>query len=924
MKSLLKKIIIIFGLLLGLIFVFFTFWPAAGFFLFEKALIGVDSNHFLYYVTEFSKHLIFPATGWKMTWYQGVSQILDNPWFNFILIQPLVKIWGPLMATKIYLIFFLFLFLFFSFLVFWELSRDIFLSTVLAAAISRSWALYILLYSAGTGLSSCAQVAFPAGLFGLLRYLKTNQKRWLGLAIIAASFGFYTHVLVAILIIFPTILLFFLLHSTEPKPLLDRQKIKELLVFVAAVFLLSLPSLLPGILDFIRGGSYRGAAFVPFGRSVSISSLFQSINVAFYLFLPIAFLASLWLGIKRKFGILIPLAAVGFYFLAWQISFVLGINPLVGVLFPHRIYWMAPFLLGALIAVFLSHREKGDWSRKIVVSFLALAFLIVAFWFDLDGLGLKEVKNHVPGLQRILRGYRPKEYQIGNLNTRLEEVIDKEKLLGFSVESIDTEDINHRLWVFDGRIRILWNMFYPLPQVHGYFHYRTARAADWFAWLLATVAREGYEEDSGIPAHIAKPQSLFLTDWYAIRFLATDNFSDRDVGPHFYQEENPYVLKKTSSRPPAGIELSQEYISEIARLTDEPVLGFVGREKAYDHFLRNLGMLNLNSNYLVPIRAGHFIEDLSADELARFDGLVIYDYHKKASSRAYQEAWGRLDQFIQEGGFVWVETGAECPEKWGEEIPNPFPVYQLEKGSLGRSWQVETNFFTDFDFKSLAPLTYEEGTWNVSFVPSESGIKPEAKVLLRQAGKPVIVESKKGEGKIIWSGLNLFYRALYHHDEALAEVELQKRIYQELMTLDGKRIDFEFSRPQSEKVILSSSGARGALLKENNYGGWTAWATVNNQKIQLPVLAAGPDFMYAPLPDGLGNKPVKVEFIYRGIWYDWLFFIIAIITLFFVLDLIIFNQRIFNLAYLPIKNRIKDKIKRMRNKVKKSWEEEEG
>ena len=106
MRNFFKKIITIFGFLFGLIFVFFAFWPTAGFFLFHKNLLGVDSYHFLYYVIEFSKHLIFPAAGWKMTWFGGVSQMLDNPWLNFILIQPLVEIWGPVMATKIYLIFF--------------------------------------------------------------------------------------------------------------------------------------------------------------------------------------------------------------------------------------------------------------------------------------------------------------------------------------------------------------------------------------------------------------------------------------------------------------------------------------------------------------------------------------------------------------------------------------------------------------------------------------------------------------------------------------------------------------------------------------------------------------------------------------------------------------------------------------------------
>ena len=83
-----------------------------------------------------------------------------------------------------------------------------------------------------------------------------------------------------------------------------------------------------------------------------------------------------------------------------------------------------------------------------------------------------------------------------------------------------------------------------------------------------------------------------------------------------------------------------------------------------------------------------------------------------------------------------------------------------------------------------------------------------------------MVESKLGKGKIIWSGLNLSYRPLYYQETALAETQLLREILGELVSLDQRRIDFAFSRPRPERVILTFTGGHGALLKENNYGGW--------------------------------------------------------------------------------------------------------
>lgn len=917
MKKWVNKGNTIFGHLLAITIILFVFWSAAAYFLFGEGLIGVDSNHFSYFVAEYSRRLPFPPAGWRMAWFEGIPQMLDYPWFNFYLIQPLVKLVGVMPATKIYLVSFLFLFLLFSYLVFWELSGSILLSAALSVTLSRSWAVYTQLYDAGVGLASIAQVAWPATLYFLLRFLKEKKGRWLGLAIMATSFGFYSNDLLTGFFVFIPALLFLFFCSFSGESFLNRPKVLSIWVFALGVMLLSQPPLMGHIIDVFSGVLVRLNLLGTLGHTSQVGwkHLFEETNISFFIFLPIAIIWAPFFGTREKTRTLVALGMVLLYFLLIQLANTLGLNPAIGVLFPHRSFWLFPLMLGALMAVLLGGVKQMGLVRKITVWLLAILIIGTSLFKDFQSLAYKDFGNFAPGIREVLKSGLPR-YKTENLfkTWSAKSITD---LTEVPLDFFETQDLNHRLYVYDHGTRILWNIFFPVPQTYGYFHYYDARSANWMAWLYAAFSRENFEE-GGIPADIARQQSLFLADWYGVRYLITKAHEEMEVAPHFY-EDAPYILAKTASQAPAGIELSPEFVSEIARPSKQPVLGFVGDDQAYDYLLRNLGMLNLNSNYLIPIRLANFVEDLTPERLAGIDGLIVYDYRKKKDSEGYQEGWKRLAEFVRDGGVIFVETGAGCPEKWGEKIPELFPISQLDSGSLGKAWDIETTFFKESDFRNLSPLTYQEGFWAVSFVPSDSLVRPGAKILLKQAGKPVVVESLVGKGKVIWSGLNLFYRPLHHQETALAETQLLRGILGELASLKRSKIDFTFNRPRQEKVILNFTGGHGALLKENNYGGWIAQAEVNGKRIRLPVLSAGPDFMYAPLPKEFWNQQIKIEFIYQGLWYYRLFFIIAIVTFIFLLDLIILNQKIFSLFFLPIKA----KVNRTREIVKKRWSEEE-
>ena len=96
-----------------------------------------------------------------------------------------------------------------------------------------------------------------------------------------------------------------------------------------------------------------------------------------------------------------------------------------------------------------------------------------------------------------------------------------------------------------------------------------------------------------------------------------------------------------------------------------------------------------------------------------------------------------------------------------------FPVSRTQRGSLGERWETE-----EADTSSFSPLIFDDGSpWDFPYTDEEA-VRPWAKVVLRQAGHPVIVSGTLGKGKVIWSGANLFYHARsYGNIEETAFIE---------------------------------------------------------------------------------------------------------------------------------------------------------
>lgn len=846
-------------LFVGLVLI--AIWPLADVFWKAPRLIGVDTEIFLFYVQDFAKNWrILPPGAWKHIWFEGMPRLLDTSWLNFYLIQPLVSWFGAISAVKIFVISYFFLFLFFSFFLFYKLSKSFLLSLGLTVASAYSGAVLLPAYSSGIILSFASQTWFVATLFFLVSFSESRKLKDLLLASIAIALGLYTHQGITTLFTLP-VAFFVLLFSG------GKEKIKSLSIFLVSSGLLGLvmvaPNLVARFID--KGHGWLYAALTAYPKTFS---MFWEATPKMLLFVFVATLiiAPFITGLREKSKSL-PFWLILVYFLLFELGLYVGKNPLAAFVFPHRIFWLLPVSLGAIISSFW-HRPAKFGSIKVWI----WRSVLLAFCLMLASVVLWPKEKIF-----YFHTFAPDDARrFNNLQDYRKIGIEGENLVDLADSDL------YRMYSFSQSYNLLWGMFIPIPAVRGTFHYMTENNADWFAWVDAAVSQENLEEE-GIPKDVAKKQSLWLADWYAIRYFHSAPGIPGQLADFFW--ENFLVEVKSSDGDPALFRMPKSATSPIISLTDVPTVGFIGTHDAHSLFLRNLGTLNLNSRYLIPIYLGDTPEMASEKILSELDSVFLYDYKLK-NKKSYEDSWRRLEKFTKEGGIIFMETGSDAPEKWGVVPPSVFPATSLlEKGSAP-GWQVGGLLAEKIDFSSLSPLEYEGGAWAFSYV-REQDLKDESRVLLTVGNKMAMAERSIGEGKIIWSGLNLIYRPHYYKNNALAETELFRAYLREGLDLEERRSDSLVDRPAGEKVIVKGAGTKGVLFKENNYGGWQAYALSEGRKYRLSILPAGTYFMYSRLPEELQGKEIEAVYKYRGKWEGWLSFWISIASFLAVIFIII-------------------------------------
>jgi len=403
-------------------------------------------------------------------------------------------------------------------------------------------------------------------------------------------------------------------------------------------------------------------------------------------------------------------------------------------------------------------------------------------------------------------------------------------------------------WERNYRVGTAWdtgaswfNRVYDIPQSLGYSNLAALHGTMQF-WREYAVwsQRDNYEETD------------FLLDWYAIRWFYNNPLHEGNL--------DKFLARPSVYRPMGKTDDSRVYGFEYAG--SSPILSASNTETAliigkdYDLVLRDLSLVNYNSQLLIPVRGRDTVDSYSAEELSLFPVVVLYGYEYSSKEKAMENLW----KYVTDGGTLIVET-AGSPEGSTASLPDPFPVVETRATDYGTQWSLRASASTvaaGIDLSTFGPGIFAGGPWGLSGTGQDK-IKPWARPVLFINDNPVVVEGRLGKGRVVWSGMNLPYHIIsYKRPE---EARFLTRLL-EGDTVGGKP-DYttQFLHPNRRMVDITTA-ARGVLFKESYYPNWRAYLETDGRRRETTIYKAGPDFMYVPLPPGL-TYPLKVFFEYK-------------------------------------------------------------
>ena len=340
---------------------------------------------------------------------------------------------------------------------------------------------------------------------------------------------------------------------------------------------------------------------------------------------------------------------------------------------------------------------------------------------------------------------------------------------------------------------------------------------------------------------------------------------------------------------------------DLATASGRPLILVISRDdiRAYEQVFRiaTQGVLPYDEYLIVQGRED--VDSYSLEELQAFDVVFLHGYAYENSVRA----WGVLEQYVEQGGALYVDTGWQwtVPEWEFLHAPRVLPVSTLKWTNYGLAADYVLSapeISGEVDPTEFAPLIWENGPWGVSGANPED-VRQWGQVVLSAAGRPLVVAGEYGEGRVVWSGMNLVAHAfdqendeeimLLHNLVAWLTAAATSGEYSVTVTRDHPdRVEFDFYVP---------AGARSSLYwREAYYPAWHAYLETDDARRQeLPIHRGGPGFMLMPIESVSGN--VSVELVWETPLNERVAAIISLLTVValgaFIVDGLLFGGQWF-------------------------------
>ena len=364
----------------------------------------------------------------------------------------------------------------------------------------------------------------------------------------------------------------------------------------------------------------------------------------------------------------------------------------------------------------------------------------------------------------------------------------------------------------------------------------------------------GYQTKVFYTEPLTDPNELNqLAKWFGLQYVVLHTM--QDPIERYELADWPRVYPSEAAEPGIVQVRQNPDAPGLATLHSGPVVLVIGGfedavyEQAFRSFVRGGFPYELG-----PVVEGtHFIDDYTAEDLRDFDLVYLHGYGYRSQSKA----WEVLTDYVNEGGGLFIDTGWQyfTPDWELRDAPGFMPVPGLAWGDLGKA--------TGFDVPDpllreavhpteFSPLVWEDTAWGVS--SPTGGLREWARAFLSVDGHPLVAGGELGDGRVIWSGMNLIGHSLAYDNQA------ERRFLRELLVWLAKNphgVSHEvpiITRLGPDHIRFELTGAPSdgdwLLWREAYAPQWHAEVTVGDQHVPAPIFRSGPGMMLIRLPGG--------------------------------------------------------------------------
>ncbi len=965
MMRFLIKIIILSIHIITIGVIYFIWHPIMQWYLNKTPALGVDLYLSITYLAYQLRNFSLPFNSFKDIWFAGYPLMKDYPQLTFYLMLPFAHYFEIGKGVQIFAVSSILLLTIFSYLMFYQLSKNFGLALLLSILILFSPNMYGALIWAGSIPYFFTQALFPLSLLMGVKYLEKPSMRYLAAMALVTAFAILINPLGVAAFMIPSSLIIIVVGGLVSPIPLKRIFLHTVVYLTGLIFasfsytydsvniiltILSSPITSIGVApSSVKSPVQAGANGMIEFYKTQIPKLYSNTNWGIFTMLGIGvallIIALFFPKTPRRILKITPFLLIALYTAAHPI-----LNLSNSLLFfwhdIYRAFWSFPIAVAALAAacfgVFSQSIVEGVASLSKGISLLvnllivlssSIFFVILTFLiFNSQILGLLNMLDKYSELSSAFPEAMSIDLSQDRLNTLKKQVVPS---------FIDPNEQNKRLYDSDATVSIWWNSLFKMPMARGYIDPPVGtQSRGGFFWLDIAIANDSLVHDFKASEEEALANGLFLIDWDAINYYEGGRGSSKGpssppssylIKNHVFDKEefattSGAVLKfqTLSGKPELIMDLQQslhyykvadKYASPILHPTNSAAIIVFSSDYVYEDILRMLALYNLNSRKLIPIKGGS-IDNVSLEQLSNFDAVFLSGYSYKNQKKVFD----MLEKYVRGGGKVFIDTGDDIKDSNSDKLPAVFPIARSQRKVEGREWELraETDPIMDgVEISKFGPLIFNNADWKISTPKDDSDLRNGAKVILRHKGKPVLVERDLGNGKVIWSGFNLPYH--YNQYKSASEARLFLNILNQFVQIQDNPIPSakqEWIKP--ERVIISTEQKpRGILFKEEFYDGWKAQASSLGGK-SLDIYKAGPTFpgfMYVPTKD-LPEQPLIVEFTYSGEPKFWIATFINILAVVILLEIVLFESKLSMRVVRPV-------LKLFKKRVGSWWDKED-